>query len=195
MAFLGEVFSEGCLRRTGDLIEDAALIFVTVGNATQGFRRLLDAADRAAGAGLFGDESVFMQTGSDESFHAIHCQQKSFIDMEQFERMLATASLVVSHGGAGTLLQVLRAGKTPIVMPRLQRYREHVDDHQVELVEVLAAEGRVIPAYEPEDLPDAIRQARTRIVTSLPPPPSRMIALVSQAIEDLSKQKVRPQGR
>lgn len=167
------------------------MVFVTVGNATQGFRRLLDAADRAAGAGLFGDESVFMQTGSDESFHATHCQQKRFIDMEQFERMLATASLVVSHGGAGTLLQVLRAGKTPIVMPRLQRYREHVDDHQVELVKALASEGRVIPAYEPEDLPAAIEQARAQKVDPLPASTSQLIALLTEAIGDLDRQKAR----
>jgi beta-1,4-N-acetylglucosaminyltransferase len=167
----------------------SALIFVTVGNATQAFRRLLDATDRAAGAGLFGEESVFMQTGSDESFHASHCQQERFIDMERFERMLATASLVVSHGGAGTLLQVLRAGKTPIVMPRLQRYREHVDDHQVELVTALANEGRVIPVFEADELAAAVNQARQRNpqarANSSPP----ILRLVAEAIEELAAKR------
>lgn len=167
------------------------MIFVTVGNSTQGFRRLLDAADQAAGEGLFGGGSVFLQTGNTKGFRAAHCRQESFIEMERFEEMLRSASLVISHGGAGTLLQLFMAGKIPIVMPRLRRYGENVDDHQVELVEVLAAEGRVIPAYEPEDLANAIGQARTRNMKPLPPPPSRMIALVTQAIEDLTTPRPR----
>lgn len=167
------------------------MIFVTVGNATQGFRRLLDAADKAAQSGVFGNEPVFLQTGNNPNFRSSHCQQEAFLQMERFEEMLRTSSLIISHGGAGTLLQVLRAGKVPIVMPRRRRYREHVDDHQVELVKSLAAEGRLIPAYEPEDLPAAIEQARAQKVNTLPASTSQLIDLLAEAISDLDRQKAR----
>ena len=76
-----------------------------------------------------------------------------------------------------------------MVMPRRRKYGELVDDHQVELTKALAAEGRVIPAYEPEDLPAAIEEARRRNTQPIPPPPSRMLDLVAQAIEELLNQK------
>src|SRR5262249_51959271 len=141
--------------------------------------------DQAAGAGLFGDESVFIQSGSDESFQAAHCEQERFVNMELFEKMLASASVVVSHGGAGTLLQVLRAGKTPIVMPRLQRYGEHVDDHQDDLVKALANEGRVIPVFEASELPAAVNQARQGNYNAGTDSAPRILKLVAEAIEEL----------
>jgi beta-1,4-N-acetylglucosaminyltransferase len=173
----------------------SGLIFVTVGNATQGFRRLLDRVDALAGEGFFAGEEVLIQFGNNPDFRALNCKQEAFLQADRFAEAIKTSSIVISHAGAGTVLHALAVGRMSIVMPRRKRYGELIDDHQLELVQVLATEGRVIPAYEPEDLPHAIGQARTRIVTSLPPPPSRMIALVSQAIEDLSKQKVRPQGK
>lgn len=163
------------------------MIFVTVGNATQGFRRLLDAMDRFAGQGAFGDETVFIQSGNNPDFRPFYCKHEPFLNMEEFERKINEADLIISHAGAGTLLYALRAGKIPVVMPRQKKYSEVVDDHQVEIVKALSAEGRVVPAYEPEDLPAAIAEARSRHGQSAPAPPSRMLQLVAQAIEEFNK--------
>ena len=134
------------------------MIFVTVGNATQGFRRLLDVVDRLAGQGAFRNETVFIQSGNNPGFRPSNCKHEPFLPMEEFEMKIHEADLVISHAGAGTLLHVLQTGKLPVVMPRRKKYGEHVDDHQVELVKALATEGRIIPAYEPEDLPNAIME-------------------------------------
>lgn len=166
-----------------------ALVFVTVGNATQGFERLLKAADDAAGNGIFGDEQVFMQTGNNPNFRASHCQQEPFVEMHRFEALLKDASLVISHGGAGTLINLLQNGRVPIVMPRRRRYSEHVDDHQVELVKALSAEGRVIPVYEPEDLAAAVLTGKGVNRQGVARQPSQMIALVSKAIEEIRQRK------
>ncbi len=166
-----------------------ALVFLTVGNATQGFERLLRAADDAAGNGIFGDEPVFMQTGNNPDFRAVHCQQESFVEMHRFELLLRDASLVISHGGSGTLIKLLQNGKVPIVMPRRRQYSEHVDDHQVELVKALAAEGRVIPVYEPEDLEVAVKSGKSQKRQQVAAPPSQMISLVSKAIEEIRQRQ------
>jgi UDP-N-acetylglucosamine transferase subunit ALG13 len=165
------------------------VIFVTVGNATQGFRRLLDAVDRLAGQGGFGDQAVFIQSGNNPDFHPSYCKHEPFLTMEAFERKIREADLIISHTGAGMLLHALRTGKVPVVMPRQKMYGEVVDDHQLEIVKALAAEGRVIPAYEAEDLPAAIAEARWRNKQPVPPPPSRMLELVARAIEELTNQK------
>ena len=105
--------------------------------------------------------------------------------MDEFLEFIENADLIICHGGCGTLLHALRIGKVPVAMPRRKRYGEHVNDHQVQLVNVLASEYRVVPAYEPEDLPKAIAEARLRNRQPVPPPPSRMLSLVAQAIEEL----------
>lgn len=165
------------------------MIFVTVGNATQGFRRLLDAVDALAGKGFFCDDSVMIQVGHNPDFQSMYGKQEKFLPMEQFAEMICKADLVISHAGAGTLLHVLQAGKVPIVMPRRQQFGEHVDDHQLELVKTLSSEGRIIPAYEPEDLPEAIAEARRRNSQPVPPPPSQMLDFVAKAIEELMCRK------
>lgn len=95
------------------------------------------------------------------------------------------ADVIVSHGGCGTLLECIRLRKTPVVMPRRKKYGEHINDHQIQLVEALAAEGRIVAAYEPSDLPRAIAEARSRKTQPAIPHSSRMLELVEQAIAEL----------
>lgn len=90
------------------------------------------------------------------------------------------------------------------MMPRQKKYNEHINDHQLQLVQALTAEGRIVPAYEPEDLPHAVAEARKRASpaedfqhnisfegrsqpVSIPPPP--MLKLVETAIQELLKSR------
>ena len=163
-------------------------MFVTVGNATQGFARLLKAVDAAAGEGLFGDEPILMQTGYTSGFHASHCEQHAFLPMPQFEALLRESNLVISHGGAGTLIHILRVGRVPVVMPRRRQYAEHVDDHQFELVEALQREGRVVAALEARDLRAAVDKARRKNEQPTAPSNRQLIDLVAVAINELAPQ-------
>jgi UDP-N-acetylglucosamine transferase subunit ALG13 len=165
------------------------LIFVTIGNTTQGFRRLLEAVDLLAGKGMLGDEKIFLQTGSTLNVRPSYCEHKPFLPMDEFQQWVEKADLIICHGGCGTLLQTLQLGKVPVVMPRRKKYGEHVNDHQVQLVEALASEGRIIRAYDQEDLPEAIAEARRRNSQPVPQPPSQMLELVAKAIEELMRRK------
>ena len=53
------------------------------------------------------------------------------------------AEKVVSHAGTGTILCATRAGHTPVVVPRLHRFEETVDDHQLDLAHALSETGRI----------------------------------------------------
>jgi UDP-N-acetylglucosamine transferase subunit ALG13 len=155
------------------------VIFVTVGNANQPFRRLLEAVDALAGEGAFGDEPVLMQTGHEGAFRARDAEEKPFLPFQDFDQCLRRASVVICHGGC-TVFQALRAGKFPVVMPRLSRHGEHVNDHQLQFVRALAEAGYVIPAYEPADLMPAIERARRE--SGRPLPPSEMLSKVAAAV-------------
>jgi hypothetical protein len=69
-----------------------------------------------------------------------------------FEEEIDQADVVISHAGVGSLHTALRAGHTPIVFARRARVGEHVNDHQVELVEAFAARSRVLAAEDEASL-------------------------------------------
>ena len=148
---------------------------------------MLDAVDLLAGQGLFANDKVLIQSGNNPDFQALHCQQQSFLSADQFVETIKDASIVISHAGAGTLIHSLRAGKTPVVIPRRKEYGEHVDNHQCELLEALVDEGRVVPAYDVQDLPAAIEQVRKRTTKPIPAQPCQMIKLVAKAICELGR--------
>ena len=160
------------------------MTFVTVGNATDGFRRLLDAAARLAGEGAL-PEPVVIQAGNNPGFIAPHATVRPFMPMEEFEEHVRRARLVISHAGAGSVLHALAAGKVPVVMPRRARYGELIDDHQAEFVEHLARAGRVIPAWEPADLPAAVASALTRTGAPAARPADGLVRIVSHCLQEL----------
>ena len=162
------------------------MIFVTVGNATQNFKRLLDAVDVLAGQGQFKNEPVLIQSGNNPDFEPLHCEHKPFLSMGEFEQSIEDASLIICHAGCGTLLHALRAGKVPVVMPRLKKYGEHINDHQIQLVEALVDEGRIVVAFGPEDLPKAVVEAQQRAVAVSPAQPPPMLNIVRKAIQELT---------
>ncbi|MEW5771875.1 MAG: glycosyltransferase [Pseudomonadota bacterium] len=129
--------------------------FVSVGNATQPFRRLLDEVARLAAAL---PQPVVVQHGA-TPFHADSCRAIPFVDMNEFEHLMASSNLLILHAGAGSVIHAVRAGKVPVVMPRRALFGEHIDDHQIEFARALAAVGRVVLAYESEQLGDAVHRA------------------------------------
>ena len=139
-------------------------VFVTVGNVRKPFARLLNAVDRLAEEGFFCGQHVLVQYGHN-TFESKECTGVAFLPMEDFVEIISNASLIICHSGAGTLMHILRAGKYPVVMPRRLRHKEHIDDHQLELVRALADDGRVALAEEADDLPRAIEAARSAALT------------------------------
>jgi UDP-N-acetylglucosamine transferase subunit ALG13 len=160
-------------------------IFVAVGNATQGFPRLLNAIEKLASENFFQGEEVLIQSGNNPDFQPIYCQCQPFFVLEEFEAKIRQADLVICQAGTGTLLQVLEAGQFPIVMPRRKKDREIIDDHQLELVEELAVQQRIIPAYEIEDLPSAIAQAKNRNLQEMTVRSPKIINFLEEAVNEL----------
>jgi beta-1,4-N-acetylglucosaminyltransferase len=140
------------------------VIFVTVGMHSRGFDRLARAADEMA-ARI--DEPVVIQRGSSR-FTPSYAQWFDFLDQAEMQQWLADARVVASHGGAGSILSVLLSGKPLVVVPRLRRFGEARDDHQLELARALAQRGIAVNLCAPssESLLRAVEEAvlLTRVV-------------------------------
>ena len=133
--------------------------FVSVGNATQPFTRLLDAVC-AASSRL--PQPVLVQHGAAAGFRCESCETVPFLDMEAYGRQMAQASLLILHAGAGSVIHAIRARKVPVVMPRRSGLGEHVDDHQLEFARELGRLGRIVVCEDAGHLDAAVAEALAR---------------------------------
>jgi beta-1,4-N-acetylglucosaminyltransferase len=155
--------------------------FVSVGNATQPFTRLLEAVCSLAPQL---PQPVFVQFGSAQSFVCPRCAGVGFLKMGEFAQRVNEAELLILHAGAGSVIHAVHAGKVPVVMPRRAKYGEHVDDHQLEFARALAEVGKVVMVEEPEFLLKAAEEAinRQQRIGQALAEGSRMINLVSEVL-------------
>ena len=109
------------------------MIFVTVGTHEQQFNRLIKEIDRLKEENLIQDE-VFIQTGY-SNYVPKYCKWEKLISYEKMNQFIEKADVIITHGGPATFMAVIAKGKNPIVVPRLKKFGEHVNDHQLEFVE------------------------------------------------------------
>ena len=126
-----------------------------------------------------------MQVGNTSDYRPANAEVVRFLPMEEFSARVDAADVIVCHGGVGSVLHALQRRKIPVVMPRRRHYREHINDHQLQLVEALAAEGRVIPVYEGGDVLPAILAARRGPPARAPWGEPMLVQRVRQAIDAL----------
>ncbi len=122
------------------------MIFVTLGTQDKQFRRLLDAVEK-----LNTDEKIVAQTGSTK-FKSNKIEVHDFMNSSEFYDCMKDARIVITHAGVGTIVEGLKMGKTMIVAARRKQYKEHVNDHQLQILDTFSKEGYIIPLYDFEDL-------------------------------------------
>lgn len=114
-------------------------VVVTLGTMeTYGFRRLVE---RLA-AVLPPDAEVTWQVGATD-VTGLGLDADVELPAEQLHAAIRSADLVVAHAGTGTALSCLELGRRPLLVPRTAAHGEHVDDHQHQTAEYLAARGLV----------------------------------------------------
>jgi UDP-N-acetylglucosamine transferase subunit ALG13 len=126
------------------------MILVAVGASQFQFDRLVQAVET-----LPADEPVVLQHGvSTLRPNAARCVD--FVPLEELAALVREARAVVMHAGVGSILLALTNGKRPFVVPRLKRYGETVDDHQLESARRFARAGLVTLVEDPAALAQAV---------------------------------------
>jgi len=120
------------------------MILVTVGTHNIGFDRLVRAVDELAG---LLEEKVIIQRGA-STYQPRYAEYFDFTSSQRMESLTSESRLLICQAGAGAILVALRAGRPMIVVPRLKRYGESIDDHQLQLAAVLDAERRAIVVHD-----------------------------------------------
>jgi UDP-N-acetylglucosamine transferase subunit ALG13 len=146
------------------------MIFVTVGMNEFPFDRLLYAVDSLAN-----DEPLIVQHG----VSAVRPGGAECVESLSFDRLVESMNLarrVVAHAGVGSVMVALATGRRPILMPRRQKFGEHIDDHQVGfayrlreagLADVIECAADLSAAVGDEEEPRTFVYAESPLVTQL----------------------------
>ena len=74
------------------------------------------------------------------------------MDREKFAEIMNSCTTVITHGGTGVIITAVKKGKKVIAVPRLAKYGEHVDDHQIQLLKQFDELGIICACYDTEQL-------------------------------------------
>lgn len=132
------------------------MIFVTLGSQKFQFNRLLKEIDKLIEDNEITEE-VFAQIGYSD-YIPKNYNYKKFLDRDEFNELMNQCDRVITHGGTGAIIGALRKEKKVIAIPRLAKYDEHVDDHQVEIVEVFNKKQMILGVREMSELKDSFNQ-------------------------------------
>ena len=132
------------------------MIFVVLGTQKFQLNRLLKEVDDLIENGGITQE-VIAQIGNSD-YEPKHYKYYRFIDKKQFDEFIERATVVITHSGVGSIISALRAKKPVVIYPRLQKYHEHVDDHQLDIAKAFEKKNYVICRHEEETLSDTMKR-------------------------------------
>ena len=118
------------------------MIFITLGSQKFQFNRLLKAVDDLIEHKKIQDE-VFAQTGYSD-----------------FEEMEKRADILITHGGTGAIIGAVKKGKKVIAIPRLAKYGEHVDNHQMQIIKQFSEMNLIYGLLDCDRLEEALKNIK-----------------------------------
>lgn len=118
------------------------MIFITVGSQKFQFNRILKAIDQLIYEKKIKD-NVFAQIGYSD-YIPQNFEYENFLKREEFLEKINEADIIITHGGTGSIINSIKLGKLVIAIPRLAKYKEHVDDHQLQIVSEFESMGLVM---------------------------------------------------
>jgi len=162
------------------------MIFLTVGTQFP-FDRLVKAVDEAAGTNGF-DEKIVAQIG-DSSYCPENFEAAPSVEKAVFDRYFNKADSIISHAGMGTITMALDHRKPLLVMPRLKKYGEVVNDHQLAIAKKFEQLGYLLVAYGAEDVPIKMKQLKSFVPQERQPCADIVAARISTFLNELSKSR------
>jgi UDP-N-acetylglucosamine transferase subunit ALG13 len=142
------------------------MIFVVLGTWEMPFARPLVEIDQAVQRGLL-VQPIVVQCGK-TAYASSRMKMVPFFGKEELEQMYEQASLVICQAGVGSIMLGLKKRKKVIAIARRARFDEHIDDHQLEILNVFSTIGAILPWNGDGDLPDVLARADTFVPAEYP---------------------------
>ena len=163
------------------------MIFVTLGTQDKEFPRLIEEINRLIENKTIKEE-VIVQAGCTK-YESKNLKIFDLISHDEFEKLVSECSLLITHGGVGSILTGIKRGKIVIAVPRLKKYKEHESDHQIQIINEFNKKGYIIGLKGVEDLESALKKAKVFKPNEFQSNNSIFINKIEDYIEEEEKKK------
>ena len=158
------------------------MILVTLGTQDKEFTRLLKAIDKEIKNGVITDK-VVVQAGCTK-YKSENMEMFDLIPANEFDEYIKKADLIITHGGAGSILTGVKNNKKIIAAARLAKYKEHVNDHQKQIIKEFSEQGYIMELKDFNKLGKLIQKSKSFKPKKFISNTDNMINLVSDYIEE-----------
>lgn len=134
------------------------MILVMLGTQNNSFHRLLEEIDKLIDIGKI-QEEVIVQAGYTK-YESKNMKIIDFLPNEELEKLEQQANCIITHGGVGSIIGSIEKGKKVIAVPRLKQYGEHVNDHQLDIVESFDKLGYIIGTADVSQLGETLQRIK-----------------------------------
>lgn len=134
------------------------MILVTLGTQDKPFNRLLEAIDKQIKLGNIKDK-VVVQAGLTK-YESKDMEIIDFIPIEKFDDLIKSCDILITHGGVGSIITGLKNHKKVIAAARLRKYKEHYNDHQLQIIENFSREGYILSLDNFDDLDKVLKKLK-----------------------------------
>ena len=131
------------------------MILVTLGTQDKVFPRILDDIQKLIDTKVIKDK-VVVQAGYTK-YESKDMKIFDFIPMEEFDNLVKKCDVLITHGGVGSIIAGLKNDKVVIACPRLAKYKEHMNDHQKQIIYNFVKEGYILGYDEGDDLSKVLK--------------------------------------
>lgn len=161
------------------------MILVTLGTQDKNFTRLLDAVQEQIDKGNI-EEKVIVQAGHTK-YESDTMEIFDLIDRDKFSKLISECDILITHGGVGSIITGLQNNKKVIAVPRLSKYNEHINDHQIQIIDNFSKEGYILPLYEKDDLGKILKNIKAFKPKKFKSNTDNFIELISSYIDNDKK--------
>jgi len=155
------------------------MIYVTVG--TEGFDQLTKKMDELVGEGNI-EEKVVIQTGCGK-YAPKNCEHYEIIPSKKHHEFYKKADLIITHGGAGTIYEVLEIGKKMIGIEN----PDVADSHQSDLLGEFSEKGFLVWCKSLDDLGETIRKIKKIKFKKYQHPECKIQYKIKEFLDNLEK--------
>lgn len=134
------------------------MILVTLGTQDKDFSRLLKAIQKQITNGNI-KEKVIVQAGHTK-FKSDNMEIFDLVPMDKLNEYVDKCDLLITHGGVGSIVDALKKGKKIIAAPRLKKYNEHTNDHQLQIINAYYKQGYILKLTNFDKLDEVLKKAK-----------------------------------
>lgn len=157
------------------------MILVLLGTQDNSFHRLLEKIEELIEKEVIKDE-VIVQAGHTK-YKTDKMKVFDLMPIEQLYDYEEQADLVITHGGVGSIVSSIKRNKKVIAVPRKHQYKEHINDHQKEIVELFNKKRYIIGINDIEELQDALEKVENFIPEKYQSNNSKILNIIEEFIE------------